>query len=384
MIQPAKRLEHFSEYIFVQLAKAVREVEEATGKKVLNFGAGSPDVPPSPKYIEKLSEYILEPNAHMYPGYGAIPEFRDAVIQWHKKRFGTEIQNDEVYPLYGEKQGIALLPLTFLNQGDEVLIPDPGYQGFTGPTFLAGARPVYYNLSKDNNYKISLAELREKVTEKTKFIWINFPSNPLGNGTTIEELQEFVNFAKEHNIFIVYDNAYSEITFDGYVAPSILQVDGAKDVAIELHSFSKSFSFAGYRLGWMVGNKDIIAAFAKVASQTDSGISRPIQQMGAYALTNRDEAWHEAMIENYKKRRDIIAQYLTQLGLQLTMPNASLYIWAQIPEGEKDSWTYCMKLLKEKQILFTPGTAFGKNGEGYVRVSICVNVDRIEDYFNEK
>lgn len=380
-ITPAKRLNNFPEYIFARLNKEVAAVEKETGKKVLNFGAGSPDVPPAPEYVEKLSEFIHTPDAHIYPGYGPLPEYRDALIHWHKERFGYKLEDNEVYPLYGEKQAIALLPLAFLDEGDEVLIPNPGYQGFAGPALMIGAKAVLYDLHEENGYKIDIVELNKKVTARTKFMWVNYPSNPLGNIASKDELKDLVAFAKEHNIFIVYDNAYSEITFDGYVAPSILEIDGAKDVAVEINSFSKSFSLAGYRLGWIVGNKDIIAALAKVKSQMDSGISRPIQQLGAYILTHPNKAWQSEMIQSYKSRRDTIAGYLQKLGLEFAMPKASLYIWAKIPEDAKDSEDYAMKLLHEKHILVTPGTAFGNNGTRHVRVSICVNIDDIEQYF---
>ena len=382
-IQTAQRLNSFPEYIFSKLNKEVLAIEKQTGRKVLNLGVGSPDVPPSKRYLDKLNEFILNPNSHMYPGYGPIPAFKEALISWHQKRFGIELQNDEVYSLYGEKQAIALLPMAFLNEGDEVLVPDPGYQGFTGPALMIGAKPVYYNLTAEHDYKINLEELETKVTARTKFIWINFPSNPLGQVATIEELKPLVDFAKKHNIFIVYDNAYSEITFNGYIAPSILQIEGAKDVAVEINSFSKSFSLAGFRIGWIVGNREIIAALAKIKSQMDSGISRPFQQIGAYILNNTDQQWHEQMIQSYDSRRKIIAGYLQQLGLEFSLPKASLYIWAKIPEDASNVQDFCMQLLHEKQILLTPGNAFGKNGERFVRVSICANIDTIADYFNE-
>lgn len=380
-IKPSKRLQNFPEYIFSRLNKEVAKVEAETGRKVLNFGAGSPDVPPSSEYIEKLNEFIHDPKAHVYPGYGPIPEFKDALIAWHKNRFGVTLEADEVYSLFGEKQAIALLPLAFLDEGDEVLIPDPGYQGFAGPALMIGAKAVFYDLREEDNYAINIDALQDKVTDRTKFIWVNSPSNPLGSIMSPEELKAIVAFAKKNNIFIVYDNAYSEITFDGYVAPSILQIEGAKDVAVEINSFSKSFSLAGYRLGWIIGNKDIIATLAKVKSQMDSGISRPLQQLGAYVLTHPDKKWQEQMIQSYKERRDRIATYLEKLGLTFKLPQASLYIWAKIPDDAADSEEYAMNLLHKQQILLTPGTAFGKNGKRHVRVSICVNIERIEEYF---
>ncbi len=380
-IQTAKRLNMFPEYIFSRLAKTVAEVENESKRKVLSFGAGTPDVKPSNQYLEKFTEFIREPDAHLYPGYGAIPELSSALIQWYERRFGASLNKEEMLPLLGAKDGISHLPLALLDEGDEVLVPDPGYPAFTGPTLMIGAKPVYYNLIEGNDFKIDLEELKNKLSDKTKFIWVNFPSNPTGQVVTINELEKIVEFAKQHNLLIVYDNAYSEITFDEFKAPSILQIKDAKDVAVEIGSFSKTFSFAGFRMGWVVGNKDIIAALAKVKSQMDSGLSIPLQKLGAFALTNLDAKWQEEMITSYKNRRDVIADHIKTLGLLFSLPKGSLYIWAKIPSTAKDSEEFCMKLLKEKQILLTPGTAFGKNGERYVRVSICINIDNIEEYF---
>lgn len=380
-IQTSKRLDVFPEYIFSRLAKIVAEVESESKRKVLSFGAGTPDVKPSSQYLEKFTEFIREPDAHLYPGYGAIPELSNALIEWYKKRFGVSLNKEEILPLLGAKDGISHLPLVILDEGDEVLVPDPGYPAFTGPTLMIGAKPVYYNLIEGTDFKINLEELKEKLSDKTKFIWVNFPSNPTGQIVTINELEKIVEFAKQNNLLVVYDNAYSEITFDGFKAPSILQISGAKDIAVEIGSFSKTFSFAGFRMGWVVGNKDIIAALAKVKSQMDSGLSIPLQKLGAFALMNFDTNWHGEMINSYKSRRDVMAQHMKTLGLTFSLPKGSLYIWAKIPNSARDSEEFCMQLLKEKQILITPGTAFGKNGEQYVRVSICVNIDKINDYF---
>lgn len=380
-IPTAKRLHTFPEYVFSRLAKTVAEVENESKRKVLSFGPGTPDVKPSNHYIEKLNEFFRADDAHLYPGYGASKEFSRALIQWYKKRFHVDLAEEELFPLLGAKDGISHLPLALLDERDEVLVPDPGYPAFTGPTLIIGAVPVYYDLTEKNEFKIDLAGIKEKLSDKTKFIWVNFPSNPTGQIVTIDELEKIVSFAKKHRLFIVYDNAYSEITFDNFVAPSILQIDGAKDIAVEIGSFSKTFSFAGFRMGWIVGNKDIIAALAKVKSQMDSGLSIPLQKLGAFALTNLDTKWQEEMITSYKNRRDLIANHIKTLGLSFSMPKGSLYIWAKIPSTANDSEEFCMSLLKDKQILFTPGTAFGKNGERYVRVSICVNIDKINDYF---
>lgn len=380
-ILTAKRLNAFPEYVFSRLAKTVAEVENESKRKVLSFGPGTPDVKPSNHYIEKLNEFFRADDAHLYPGYGASKELSRALIQWYKKRFHVDLAEEELFPLLGAKDGISHLPLVFLDENAEVLVPDPGYPAFTGPTLMIGAVPVYYDLTEKNEFKVDLADIKEKLSDKTKFIWVNFPSNPTGRIITINELEKIVNFAKLHNLFIVHDNAYSEITFDSFVAPSILQINGAKDIAVEIGSFSKTFSFAGFRMGWIVGNKDIIAALAKVKSQMDSGLSIPLQKLGAFALTNLDTEWQGEMITSYKNRRDLIANHIKTLGLSFSLPKGSLYIWAKIPSTANDSEEFCMELLKKKQILLTSGTAFGKNGERYVRVSICVNIDKINDYF---
>ncbi len=381
MIHTAKRLDAFPEYIFSRLAKEVAKVEKEAGRKVLNLGLGTPDVYPSSEYIKKFVQLIQEENAYWYPGYKAIPEFSDALITWYKQRFEVTIESDELLPLLGAKDGISHLPLALLDEGDEVLVPDPGYPAFSEPALMIGAKPVYYSLIEENEFKINLAELKDKVSNKTKFMWVNFPSNPTGQVITISELEKIVAFANQHNLFIVYDNAYSEITFDGFKAPSILQIKGAKDIAVEIGSFSKSFSFAGFRMGWIIGNKTIIAAITKVKSQMDSGLSIPLQKLGAFALLNPDTKWHNGMISSYKNRRQILAKHLESLGLTFSLAAGSLYIWAKIPDTANNSEDFCMQLLKEKQILLAPGSAFGKNGDRYVRVSICVDISAIDTYF---
>jgi LL-diaminopimelate aminotransferase len=380
-ITPAKRLDDIPEYVFSRLGKTVKEVERSSGRPVMNFGIGSPDVPPSQIYSQKLAELVQAPNAHVYPGYGATEELAQALIGWYNQRFGVTLTKDELLSLNGAKDGISHLPLALLNQGDEVLVPDPGYPSFSSPAALVGAKPIPYSLIEANDFKIDLSELEQKLSPRTKFIWINFPSNPTGQVITGEELEAVVGFAREHGLFILYDNAYSEITFGDSPAPSILQIEGAKDIAVEFGSFSKAFSFAGLRMGWVAGNSSAIDALAKLKSQMDSGLSLPLQGLAAYALNHPDQSWHGQMISSYVRRRDIIAERIKALGLSFTLPAGGLYIWAKLPAGAGTSEAFCESLLKNKQILLAPGSAFGKNGEGYVRVSICVNIDNINNYF---
>jgi len=376
-----KRLEKFAEYPFLQLAKKVKETEKVSNKKILDLGAGIPDIKPSQVYIDKLIKYIKEDTAHYYPSQIAIPEFSKALILWYQKRFNVVLDSSEILPLLGAKDGISHLPLALLDEGDECLIPNPGYPAFESSVLIAGGVPIYYNINFTDSNLIDFIELEKRVSKKTRFMWVNFPSNPTGLVANKEILQKIINFARKHNIFIVYDNAYSEITFDNFIAPSILEIDGAKDIAIEIGSFSKTFSFAGFRMGWALGNNTVISMLGKIKSQMDSGLSIPLQKLGAFALTNKDTTWHSNMLENYQKRRDVVAKNLLKLGLTFSLAPGGLYIWAKIPDQAKDSKTFCYNLLSKKQILLTPGIFFGSNGDRYVRASICVNIDNIDNYF---
>lgn len=369
-----KYLDLAPEYIFSRIEKSRIIVEKETNRKVLNLSIGSPDIRPCKSYLDKYLEFIQEKDSHLYPGYGAIPIFREAMTNWYKKRFNVSLNDNEILPLLGAKDGVTHLPFTLLQDGEEVLVPDPGYPAFKTSVVLSGGVCVPYNI--DAMHGLNNEEIKSKVTKRTKFIWLNFPSNPTGCVMNIEELQKVVDFAKRENIIIIYDNAYSEITFDGFVAPSIFQVDGAKDVAVEIGSFSKTFSFAGFRMGWAVGNKDIIAGLSKIKSQFDSGMSIPLQKLGAFALSNFDIKWYRSMIFEYCQRREIIAGYLKKLDLEFFLPKGSLYIWAKIPDAFQNSEEFCMKLLNENQVLLAPGSAFGRNGDRYVRASICSDIPR--------
>jgi LL-diaminopimelate aminotransferase len=380
-MKTSRRLTLFPEYIFSRLARQVADVEKRTGRKVLSFGAGSPDFPPSQLFINKLKEFIDLPSSYLYPGYGAIPEFASAMQVWYKKRFNVTLETNELLPLLGSRDGIAHLPLALCDEGDEILIPDPGYPAYSGPASMIVVKPVMYNLTEKRNFMIDIGELERKVTRQTKYLWVNFPSNPTGRVADISILQPLVDFARRHRIWLIYDNAYSEITFDGFVAPSILEISGAKDVAVEFGSFSKMFSFAGFRMGWIVGNSHIIEALAKIKSHMDSGMMKPLQQLGAFALTHIDRIWHNQMIESYKKRRDIIINRFKSIGLEAIKSPGSLYLWVKIPNEYDDSETFSTVLLERKHILVTPGTAFGKNGKHFVRISFCVNIDIIDQYF---
>lgn len=377
----SRKLNRFKEYAFSTLMKKKIVVEKKTGKKVLDLSIGSPDFSPSKVYIEKLKEFIGEKKSHLYPGYGAIPELSKALQNWYKKRFNVRLKENELYPLLGGKDGVSHLTFALVDEGDEVLVPDPGYPGFSGSAVMIGAKPVCYDLTEKNDFKVDLDQLARKISKKTKFIWINFPANPTGQIVKLDQLKKIVDFCHGHKIWLAYDNAYSEITFDGYVAPSVLQIKGAKKIAVEIGSFSKMLSFAGFRMGWIVGNDKVISALAKIKSQVDSGMSLALQKLGAYSLDNFDDNWHRQIIRSYEQRADIIITNLKKIGLEAKKNLGSLYLWVKIPDSYKNSQTFVMELLEKKQILLAPGEFFGRNGKKYVRVSTCSNIDNIKEYF---
>ncbi len=378
----SNRLKSFPEYPFSLFDKKIKEVEETFGRKVLNLGVGSPDFSPSTIYLNKLKEIISDPEIYLYPGYGAIKEFKTALEKWYKQRFQVDIDNLEILSVSGAKDAISHLPMALIDEGDEILTPDPGYPAFSGPVLALGGKPIFYQLTEKNSFKIDIKELVKLVSKRTKFIWVNFPANPTGQVTNLEELKALVNFCLRHRIWLIYDNAYSEITFDGYIAPSILEIDGAIDIAVEIGSFSKTFSFAGFRIGWVVGNKEIVKALAKVKSQMDSGLSLVWQKLVAYALVNIDNDWHKKMIKSYLEKRNKIAFYLKKIELTFDYPKGSLYLWAKIPKEYKNSQSFSFEILEKYQVFLTPGSAFGRNGERFVRISICANIDKIDQYFS--
>jgi LL-diaminopimelate aminotransferase len=270
--------------------------------------------------------------------------------------------------------------MALVDEGDEILVPNPGYPAFTGPALLMGCSVVPYNLLEEENFKLSLSEIEKKISPKTKMIWVNFPSNPTGQVTSFAELEPLVALCKQKNIWLIYDNAYAEISYDGYISPSILEIPGAKDFAVEIGSFSKMYSFAGFRIGWIAGNAQAIAALAKVKSQFDSGLSLPFQELSAYAFTHPDVQWQKEMLAGYVQKKETVLKFFTNRGLKMTNPKGGLYLWAKIPDNYPDSAVYSMELLKEKHILVTPGGAFGTNGNRFVRICFSGDISRLSEH----
>lgn len=380
MMPVSKRLLRFPEYIFSSLAKEAKKTEEITGKKLLNLSIGSPDFPPSKLYIQKLKEYIDSPGSHLYPGYGAIPSFSQGLIEWYTNRFGVELNRNELFPLLGAKDGVSHIAMALVDEGDEILVPNPGYPAFTGPALMMGCSVIPYNLLEKQEFKLSVSEIEKKITSRTRMIWVNFPSNPTGQVATVAELEPLVALCKQKNMWLVYDNAYAEMSYGEYRSPSILEIPGALDVAVEIGSFSKMYSFAGFRIGWIVGNERAVAAVAKVKSQLDSGLSLPFQELSAYVFTHPDLSWHTEMIESYTQKKETLMRFFITLGLTMKSPQGGLYLWAKIPEYFSDSYVYAMELLKNNHILVTPGTAFGTNGDRYVRICFSNDVTDLSHF----
>ncbi len=378
----SKRLTNIKEYIFAELSQKKSLIEKKLGKKVLDLSAGIPSFPPSINYQKKLKELINDPKTYLYPGYKPIGEFSQGLINWYKKNYSVDLEENEITVIHGGKDGVSNIFLVLTDRQDEVLVPDPGYPGFSGPTKIFGSKLFYYSLTEKNSFRIDFNDLNKKISKKTKFIFINYPSNPTGQIISLKELDEVVNWAKDNKIWIIYDNAYANITFDSYKAPSILQTKYGKEVAIEIGSFSKSFSFSGLRIGWLVGNQKIIEGFYKIKTQLDSGVPYLFQKIAGYAFLNFDENWHKQMINFYKKQRDLLLERFSLLGLKsLYIPKGSLYLWLKIPENFQDSIEYTNYLLEKKLILITPGLAFGKNGKKFIRVCFSVKLENLDNYF---
>jgi len=373
----SNRLERLPPYLFTEIEKIITQ-KRREGRDLISFGVGDPDIPPPKFILEALAREALNPKNHNYSFSQGDEEFKKAVAEWYKKRFNVDLNPEtEVAALIGSKEGLANIPRAFLNPGEKVLIPDPAYPVYlNGATLLNDNIPVVMPLLEENNFLPKLSKLN---MENVKMMFLNYPNNPTGAVITKEKLEEIVEFAKENNLIICYDNAYSELTFDDYEAPSILQIDDAKDYAIEFHSCSKTFSMTGDRIGFAVGNAELIDGLIKVKSQIDSGPQIYIQKAAIKALesytSNQPPSYIKERNMIYKERRDYLVKELNSMGLKCDKPKGTFYVWAKCP---RDSISFVKKLL-EVDVVATPGVGFGKYGEGYVRFALTIPLDRIKE-----
>ena len=374
MIKQSERLNSVEEYYF---SKKLREVSNMiqSGESVINMAIGSPDLFPSIKVVDEIKNSLSDSFAHKYQSYQGLPELRDAIAKFYNKFFGVELNPlNEVLPLMGSKEGIMHISLAFLNPGDEVLIPNPGYPTYLSVTKLVQANPVFYNLSEENGWFPNLSELENKDLSKVKLMWINYPHMPTGASANFDQFEKLLEFAKTNNILLINDNPYSFILNDEYL--SLLKVRGYKDFVLELNSLSKSFNMSGWRVGMLVGSSDNITKVLKVKSNMDSGMFYGIQK-GAIAALNLDKSWFENLNKVYLKRRKLIWNIADKLNCSYDKNSKGLFVWAKLPNHIKSSEQYIDTLLKEKKIFIAPGTIFGSNGEGYIRFSLCIDEVKI-------
>lgn len=376
MIPVARRLTRLPPYLFVEIDRMKDDLVKQ-GRKVIDMGVGDPDEP-TPDFILKASiKALKDRNNHQYPSNRGLMVLRVEIARWYKKRFGVTLDPaTEILPLIGSKEGIAHLPLAYVNPGDRVLIPDPCYPPYRTGTILAGGRPVAVPLLAQNDFLPDLGKLA-KQAKGAKLLFLNYPNNPTAATADLSFFRDLVRFAQKTGVPVCHDAAYSELTYDGLRHPSFLQAPGAKEVGIEFHSLSKSYNMTGWRIGWVCGNKEMVSALAKVKSNIDSGIFQAIQMAGVAAF--RDSGAHlKRMLKIYETRRDLMHRSLRKAGWPVTPPKATFYLWAPIPSGRK-SKEVAAELLRKEALVATPGVGFGNFGEGYIRFSLSIPTQRVKE-----
>lgn len=381
-IKYSKRLNELPPYLFIELDKKKKQLQQK-GVDIISLGVGDPDIPTYSHIIEVMKRALDDPKNHQYPFGRGLDIFCKAVANWYKKRFNVEVDFEtEVHSLIGSKEGIGHLPLAFVDPGDYVLVPEPGYPVYQSSTILAGGKIYYMSLNKNNNFLPVLEDIPKDILKKTKLMFINYPNNPTTQVATKEFFEKVVDFAKENNIIVVHDCAYSEIYFnddpkDTTIPPiSFLSIKGAKDVGVEFHSLSKTYNMTGWRIGFVCGNREIIAGLSKIKDNYDSGVFNAIQIAATAALEGPQDCVEQAR-RIYKERRDILVNGLRKLGLNAILPKATFYVWCEVPKGET-SVSFTEKLLNVG-VVCTPGIGMGKSGEGYIRFALTVPKERIEE-----
>lgn len=376
-IEMANRIGQIPPYLFAEIDKKKEEMKKK-GVSLIDLGIGDPDLPTPKPIIERLKRASEDPKNHRYPSYEGMKEFREAVEKWFFKRFGIKFDPDkEIIALIGSKEGIAHIPLAFVNPGDYVLVPNPGYPVYRVSTLFAGGIPYFLPLRKENSFLPNLSEIPKDVLEKAKILFINYPNNPTAAIAEKSFFKEVVSFAHRHQIIICHDAAYSEVAFDGYRPPSIFEVDGAKEVGIEFHSLSKTFNMTGWRIGFAVGRQEIISGLGRVKTNIDSGLFQAIQEAGIEALTHFETPVQE-IIKIYERRRDLMVNGLREIGLEVEKPRATFYLWIQVPKGYS-STQFATSLLEKAGIVVTPGNGFGDFGEGFIRMTITVDESLLKE-----
>lgn len=375
-IKPAERLSLVSEYYFSRKLKEVAQMN-AEGKDIISLAIGSPDMPPSKQTIQTLCEVASRPDTHGYQPTMGTPELRKAMADFYKRWYGVELNPaTEIQPLIGSKEGILHVTLAFVNPGEEVLVPNPGYPTYTSLSKILGAKVVNYDLMEDNGWQPDFEQLEKMDLSRVKLMWTNYPNMPTGGNARMETYERLVDFARKHNIVVVNDNPYSFILNDKPM--SLLQVEGAKDCCIEFNSMSKSHNMPGWRVGMCATNPTFISWILKIKSNIDSGTFRGIQLAAAAALSNDEEWHHEANIETYSRRRKYAEQIMDALGCKYDPNQVGMFLWGRIPDSYSNCEELTERVLHEARVFITPGFIFGSKGERYVRISLCAKEEKIQ------
>jgi len=386
-LESARRLQNLPPYPFARWERVVAEAARGD-RTMIRLDIGNPDMPPDDTVIEALYASAKKPGVHGYSGYRGLPAFRRALAGYYARRFGVTLDPDkQVVPLIGSKEGIVNMALAWLDAGDSsrgltaslALLPDPGYAPYAAGARLAGAEFETFPLLAENGFLPDFDAIPAEVADRAKLLWLNYPNNPTGAVADLDFLAQAVNFARRHGILLCYDAPYCDLTYGDYVAPSILQVEGAMDVTVEFNSLSKTFNMAGWRMGMAVGNETALAALAQVKSNMDSGLFHPLQEAAIAAIDNTTPAWLAARNALYRERFDILIEGLQALGMTAQPPQATLYLWAAIPAGWASSEAFALAVMERTGVVFAPGSFFGPAGEGYVRVSVTASTEQVRE-----
>lgn len=376
-IEKAERLKELPPYLFAEIDKLKIQMKNK-GVDIIDLGIGDPDQPTPPHIVAKLEESARDPHNHHYPSYEGLPKLRETIAWWYKKRFKVVLNpENEVLPLIGAKEGIGHFPLAYINKGDIALIPDPAYPVYKAGTIFARGIPYLLPLLEKNNFLPDLKSIDKEIAKKAKIIFLNYPNNPTGATAEKDFFVKLVKFAQEYELIVCHDATYSEIFYNGYKPPSFLEVSGAKEVGIEFHSFSKTYAMTGWRIGWACGNAKILKRLKEVKTNLDSGIFQAIQYAGIEALKSPEDCLKKIR-KIYQERRDILVNGLNNLGWEIKVPKATFYFWVRIPE-KYNATEFATLLLQKAGIVVTPGAGFGKYGEGYIRISLTVDKEKLKE-----
>ena len=364
----SQRLRQLPPYLFAEIDRAKRRLR-AEGKDLIDLGVGDPDRPTPAHIVEALYRAAQDPSNHNYALDFGMTELREAIAGWYQDRFGVELDPEtEVLPLLGTKEGIAHIPLAFVNPGDRVLVPDPGYPVYASGTIFAGGEPVRMPLKAENGFLADLEAIDGETASRSRLLFLNYPNNPTAAVCDLAYLEKAAAFAGKHGIILCHDAAYTELAFDGFRPPSFLQAEGSREVGIEFHSLSKTYNMTGWRVGFAVGNPEVIRGLSKVKSNIDSGIFQAVQKAGVAALTGPQD-FRDELLETYRRRRDTLVDGLNALGWQVEKPRATFYVWCPVPDGSPSA-DFAKRLLEESGVVATPGVGLGPSGEGYIRMAL--------------